>query len=131
MPHPCDIPASETCEAFKCPTWASRQPWPIGDEVCITYLRDKRAGNLTTAEEIQRAQRSQQDLVSRLQVQTISRQEEERAASVRQQLNQELQSQQLEDEQKRALFARNKKILGVGAAIVGTLLIGAVILRRR
>lgn len=130
MPHPCDIPASETCEAFKCPSWMSKQPWPIGDEACRTYLRDKRYGNLTTAEEMQQVERRQQDLASRLQAETASRQEEERASRDRQALNQSLQQQQQADEDRQQQLARNKKIVVVGITVLSVIALGSFFLRR-
>ena len=63
---PCAVPASQECEDHKCPSTLSRQVppfclWDCNSE-CRTYLRDKRAGAVTTQEELTRAANIQEDI---------------------------------------------------------------------
>ena len=124
---PCAIPASEECEKHHCPSGLSSQPppfclWACSAD-CRRYVRDKRAGAVTTKEELSRAGEVR-TRINKLERQQVSAQALEAKA-----LTAAARSRK-ETEKQKAALSRNIKILTIGGAVIGILLVGRFFIKK-
>jgi len=127
---PCAIPTSEECKKHHCPHFWSGALAPIGSADCRRHMRMLRRSAVTTKTELEQQRLKRQELEQLGIRKKRAEEEAKRALATRSEAEKRLAQSEKQLAQQRGLVARNKKILMVGAAVIGFLLVGSFFIKK-